>query len=91
MTALGNGVDDSGIWTTPRSLMTDGGFKSAWRRAMAKHIAAGSERFRGNAVRAKAASDADDLHAAQKLLAHESAATTQRHYRRGVAKIVPLK
>ena len=66
MTALGNGVDDNGIWTTPRSLMTDSGFKSAWRRAMAKHIAAGSERFRGNAVRAKAASDADDLHAAQK-------------------------
>ena len=58
---------------------------------MAKHIAAGYERFRENDIRAKAASDADDLHAAQKLLAHESAATTQRHYRRGVAKIVPLK
>lgn len=79
------------VRTTPRSLMTDCGFKSAWRRAIANHIAAGFECFRENDVRAKAASDADDLHAAQKLIAHESAATMQRHYRRGVAKIVPLK
>jgi integrase len=77
--------------TDAGAMMTGSGFKSAWRRAMAKHIAAGYERFRENDIRAKAASDADDLHAAQKLLAHESAATTQRHYRRGVAKIVPLK
>ena len=71
--------------------MTDSGFKSAWRRAMAKHIAAGNKRFRENDIRAKAGSDADDLQSAQRLLAHESAATTRCHYRRRVAKIIPLK
>jgi len=71
--------------------MTRSGFGSAWRRAMAKHLAAGYERFRENDIRAKAASDAEDLETAQRLLAHESSATTQRHYRRGVAKIVPIK
>ena len=71
--------------------MTRSGFGSAWRRAMAKHLAAGYERFRENDIRAKAASDADDLETAQRLLAHDSLATTQRHYRRGVAKIVPIK
>jgi len=58
---------------------------------MAKHMAAGNKRFRENDIRAKAGSDADDLQTAQRLLAHESAATTQRHYRRRVAKIIPLK
>ena len=66
-------------------------FRSAWRRAMKKHLEAGNERFRENDLRAKAGSDASDLSTAQKLLAHESAATTQRHYRRGVAKIIPRK
>jgi integrase len=33
--------------------LTDSGFKSAWRRAMAKHMAAGNKRFRENDIRAK--------------------------------------
>jgi hypothetical protein len=77
--------------TDAGTLMTRSGFSSAWRRAMAPHLAAGAARFRENDIRAKAASDAGDVQTAQRLLAHESTATTQRHYRRGVAKIVPLK
>ena len=71
--------------------MTGFGFRSAWRRAMAKHMAAGYNRFRENDIRAKAASDGEDLQRAQELLVHENATTTQRYYRRGVAKIVPIK
>lgn len=71
--------------------MSARGFKSAWQRAMQKYVASGFERFREHDLRAKAASDAADVEAAQRLLAHESPATTHRHYRRGVAKIVPLR
>lgn len=70
------------------SPLTSRGFKSAWARAMAAWT---GEHFRENDIRAKAASDARSLTEAQQLLAHESPATTQRHYRAGVVKIRPRR
>jgi hypothetical protein len=44
-----------------------------------------------NDIRAKTASDASSLARAQEILGHEEASTTARHYRRGVAKVAPLR
>jgi len=39
----------------------------------------------------KTASDASSLARAQEILGHDEASTTARHYRRGVAKVTPLR
>ena len=44
-----------------------------------------------NDIRGKTASDASSLARAQEILGHEEASTTARHYRRGVAKVTPLR
>jgi integrase len=75
---------DGGQWTSR-------GFKSAWQRAMKKWVAAGHERFWENDIRAKSASDTEDLLEAQQRLGHETPRTTQRHYRRGETKVRPLR
>lgn len=71
--------------------MSAQGFKAAWARAMREFVAAGGTRFRENDIRAKTASDASSLARAQEILGHEEASTTARHYRRGVAKVTPLR
>lgn len=66
------------------------GFKAIWQRFMKRLLEqkAISERFTFHDLRAKAASDAE--HPTQ-LLAHSSAATTQRHYIRSPRKVTPLR
>jgi integrase len=71
--------------------MSTQGFKTAWQRAMQAYAAAGFDRFWEHDIRAKSASDASSTSRAQELLDHESAATTQRHYRRAPAKVRPLR
>lgn len=70
------------------------GFKSAWARAMAKAINAGSlaETFAENDLRAKVASEAIELgQNATAMLGHSSDAVTKRHYQRGTQKVEPLR
>lgn len=71
--------------------MSSHGFRTAWARAMSEFVTAGGVRFRENDIRAKTASDASSLARAQEILGHEEASTTARHYRRGVAKVTPLR
>ena len=71
--------------------MSSHGFRTAWARAMSEFVAAGGVRFRENDIRAKTASDTSSLARAQEILGHEEASTTARHYRRGVAKVTPLR
>lgn len=71
--------------------MSSQGFRAAWARAMSEFVSADGVRFRENDIRAKAASDASSLARAQELLGHDKASTTARHYRRGVAKVTPLR
>lgn len=59
---------------------TDGGFRAIWRRAMAKFVADGGERFREHDLRSKVASD-DPKYATDRL-GHRSSSTTRRHYHR---------
>jgi integrase len=67
------------------------GFKSAWARAMKSYLAGGADResFREHDIRAKTASDLS-IGRAQELLDHASPSMTQK-YRRGAAKVRPLR
>lgn len=69
---------------------TESGFKSVWQRLIVKAYQTGviSERFQFRDLRGKTGSDSDD---AQKLLAHNNAATTNRHYRRKPKVVTPLR
>lgn len=67
------------------------GFKSAWRRAMAQWKAAGNVPFWEHDIRAKTASDSRTLAEAAERLGHDRTSTTQRHYRRGVQRVTPLR
>ena len=58
------------------------GFSSIWQRCMKKHVAAGGARFAENDLRAKVASDSQDLATASARLGHQSEQTTKRVYRR---------
>lgn len=58
---------------------TDSGFRSIWQFAMAGYS---GERFTEHDIRAKVASDADDVSTAQARLQHRSEAVTRRVYRR---------
>jgi integrase len=74
--------------------LSDHGFKSAWSRAMRAAIKAKAlaERFAENDLRAKVASDAQELgQDATAMLGHSSDAVTRRHYIRGTQKVEPLK
>ena len=67
------------------------GFGSIWQRSMRKALreTALTESFREQDLRAKASSDLDSDMEAQKLLAHASAATTRKHYRRKGTLVQP--
>ena len=58
-------------------------WRSVWQPAMAAHVAAGGSRWREHDLRAKVASDSESLALAQARLGHQSAAITERVYRRG--------
>lgn len=64
-------------------------FDSAWKRAMAKALDETklAERFTEHDLRAKAASDAESLEFAQKLLDHSDSKITKKVYRRKVETV----
>jgi hypothetical protein len=67
---------------------------SLWARAMTKAMDAGSltEKFAGNDLRAKVATEAKELgQNATAMLGNSSDAVTKRHYERGTQKIEPLR
>jgi integrase len=68
---------------------TDAGFSAIWQRLMAKHVAAGGQRFTFHDLRSVSADGAETLEEARDRLGHASAETTQRFYRRGVQKGKP--
>ena len=69
---------------------SESGFKSVWQRLIVKAFKTGiiAERFQFRDLRGKTGSDSDD---AQKLLAHNNAATTNRHYKRKPRVVTPLR
>lgn len=69
------------------------GWDSIWQRFMDRVLAetAVETRFTEHDLRAKAGSDAESLERARELLAHATAATTQRVYRRRPARVKPLR
>ena len=68
------------------------GWKTIWRRYMGRVLKETrlKERFTEHDLRAKTASDLEDCHHAQKLLAHTNARTTQKYIRKPV-KVRPAK
>lgn len=69
------------------------GFDSLWKYFMARLLRETKvkERFHEHDLRAKAASDAPTLEHARALLSHSTTATTQKHYRRDVERVLPLE
>lgn len=69
------------------------GWSSIWQRFMDRVLAETEvkDRFTEHDIRAKTGSDAQTVAWAQELLAHTSAATTKRVYRRRAAVIQPLR
>ena len=74
-----------------RSAVTATGFKSAWRRTMAKFVSAGNVRFNEHDIRKYTATEAETLEHAQRLLGHQSPKVTARVYRHGVEDVEVLK
>jgi len=72
---------------------TSYGWNSMWQRFMERVLAETKvkERFTEHDIRAKAASDAETLEHAQKLLAHADSKITDRVYRRKPEKVKPLR
>jgi len=72
---------------------TSYGWNSMWQRFMDRVLAETKvkERFTEHDIRAKAASDAETLEHAQKLLAHADSKITDRVYRRKPEKVKPLR
>lgn len=66
---------------------TADGFRTNWQKAMAKYVEKGGERFTEHDIRAKVASDSEDVVVAQARLGHQSASTTNKVYRRGPAQV----
>lgn len=72
---------------------TANGFESIWQRFMDRVLSETkvTERFAERDLRAKAATDAESLEHAMKLLAHADSRTTQRFYRRKPERVKPGK
>jgi integrase len=72
---------------------TSYGWNSMWQRFMERLLEETevTERFTEHDIRAKAASDAETLEHAQKLLAHADSKITDRVYRRKPEKVKPLR
>jgi integrase len=68
------------------------GFSTAWQRLMVKATKAGlEERFHFHDLRAKSATDTEDLMEASERLGHSSPEITKRVYRRKAARVKPLR
>lgn len=67
------------------------GFSAIWQRLMAKHIAAGGQRFTFHDIRRKSASDSMSVKEAQERLGHADEATTQRFYMARPVRVRPLR
>lgn len=67
------------------------GFSAIWQRLMAKHVAAGGERFTFHDLRRKSASDSESVKEAQERLAHADEATTRRFYISKPVRVKPLR
>jgi integrase len=65
------------------------GFSAIWQRLMAKHVAAGGQRFTFHDLRSVSADGAQTAEEARDRLGHASVETTKRHYRRGLTKAKP--
>lgn len=67
---------------------TPDGFRSTWQRRMRQAYAEKliTERFTFHDLRGKAGSESGD----EKLLGHQSPATTRRHYQRAPVKVTPI-
>jgi integrase len=71
---------------------TPDGFASNFQRAMKKALEGSlQEPFRFHDLRAKSASDDDDLDTGSKRLGHADARTTERFYQRKPKKVRPLR
>jgi integrase len=68
---------------------TAAGFNANWQRLMARHVAAGGQRFTFHDLRSVSADGAGTLEEARDRLGHASADTTARFYRRGVQRGKP--
>lgn len=79
--------------TRTGSRYTTDGFRSIWQRRMRSALEDGTlgERFTTHDIRAKSASDANDLARAQDLLGHANDKITKEHYRRLPEQVKPLK
>ena len=65
------------------------GFSAIWQRLMAKHVAAGGQRFTFHDLRSVSADGAQTAEEARDRLGHASVETTKRHYLRGLTKAKP--
>ena len=79
--------------TRTGSRYTTDGFRSIWHRKMRSALEVGvlRERFTTHDIRAKSASDANDLERAQDLLGHANNKVTREYYRRLPELVKPLK
>lgn len=70
-----------------------GGWESLWRGFMSRVLAETkvTERFTEHDIRAKVASDAENVEHARALLSHTDSRITERAYRRKAERVVPLK
>jgi integrase len=73
--------NDSGYLFKTRSgtTYTSSGFGSTWKRAMAKYVSNGNQRFHEHDLRGKVATEIEDPHAAQKLLGHKNLSMTEAY------------
>lgn len=71
--------------------ITASGFRSSWRRAMERYVAAGFEKFNEHDIRKYVASEAESLEHAQKLLGHQSPKVTAQVYRVAAEDVEVLK
>jgi integrase len=67
------------------------GFDSLWSRFMSRVVVSGVPRFEERDLRAKSATDTEDLVAASRRLGHSDLRVTQMHYRRRPERVKPLK
>lgn len=74
--------------------LTPDGFRTAWNKAMLKALKKGEldniQRFQERDLRAKVASDCENINQAFELLGHSNVSTTKRVYRRGYSQVNTL-
>lgn len=82
------------LFCTRKGLQYTGqGISAMWQRLMNKALKSNviEERFTFHDIRAKCASDIEDLEQDSKLLAHTNSETTERVYRKKISLVKPLK